>query len=335
MKFETVSPTRGGPPPATRLVMRGLYPATITPFAADLSVDLPSLRSHLNTVASTPGVRGLVVNGGLGELLQLTIEEQLLVVQEAVKLRQPWQLVITGISSCSAKRAVADALALKRAGAEALLVFPPFDVRAYRRLTSHTPAVVGFFRELGESVGLPMVVFQYGPQSGCAYSVETLQALAELPQVAAVKATSGSIEAYRPLWDALHDKLSIMAAVDGPPLFEMLEYGAHGALVGISTIGTHIWVELVDACSKGDRERARKVFAESCAPIMARVWENHVPTRVSSEVAATKEALVQLGQLPSSRVRPPAIDVSEAVRAEIRLGLVEAGLLRATESAAA
>lgn len=335
MKTDTVSPTRGGPPLAKRLVMRGLYPATLTPFAPDLSVDRPSLRSHLKTIATTPGVRGLVVNGGLGELLQLTLDEQLLVIEETVKLRQPEQLVIAGISSCSAKRAVADGLALKRAGAEALLVFPPFDIRAYRRLTSHTPAVVGFFRELCESVDLPMVVFQYGPQSGCAYSVETLEALAELPHVAAIKATSGSLEAYRPLWDALQDKLSIMAAVDGPPLFEMLEYGAHGALVGISTIGTHLWVELVEAFSKGDRERARKVFTASCAPIMARVWENHIPTRVSSEVAATKEALVQLGQLPSSRVRPPAVDVSEAVRAEIRLGLVEAGLLRATEAAAA
>jgi hypothetical protein len=76
-----------------------------------------------------------------------------------------------------------------------------------------------------------------------------------------------------------------------------------------------------------DRERARRVFEASCAPIMEHVWENHVPTRISSEVAATKEALVQLGQLPSSRVRPPAIDVDDTVRAAIRRGLLEAGLL--------
>jgi 4-hydroxy-tetrahydrodipicolinate synthase len=309
-----------------RAVMRGLYPATVTPFAADLSIDVPSLRSHLQAIASTPGVNGLVVNGGLGELLQLSLEEQVLVIGETIKQRRADQLVITGLSANSAARAVQDGLALKRAGAEAFLVFPPFDVRAYRRLIAHTPSVVGFFRELDEKVGLPMIIFQYGPQSGCAYSVETLQALSELPNVVAIKATSGSLEAYRPVWDGLHDKLSIMAAVDGPPLRDMLEYGAHGALVGISTIGTPVWVELVDAALSRDRERTSQVFAR-CAPIMARVWENHVPTRISSEVAATKEALVQLGQLPSSRVRPPAVDVSDVVRKEIRIGLVEAGLL--------
>jgi 4-hydroxy-tetrahydrodipicolinate synthase len=316
-----------------RVIMRGLYPATLTPFAADLSVDVPSLRSHLRTIADTPGVSGLVVNGGLGELLQLTMEEQQLVIREALQQRKPGQLLITGLAANSTQRAVEEGLALKRAGAEALLVFPPFDVRAYRRLTTHTPAVVKFFRDVGEKVDLPMIIFQYGPQSGCAYPVETLEALAEVPNVVAVKATSGSLEAYRPVWDALHDKLSIMAAVDGPPLMDMLEHGAHGALVGISTIGTPIWIELVEATLAGDRSRARQVFAR-CAPIMARVWENHLPTRVSSEVAATKEALVQLGQLPSSRVRAPAIDVDDAVRAEIRLGLIEAGLLRETAAAA-
>lgn len=317
-----------------RIVMHGLYPATLTPFHEDLSIDLASLRSHLRTIASTPGVNGLVVNGGLGELLQLSLDEQVLVIRETLQQRRPGQLVITGLAANSIRRAVDEGLALKQAGAEAFLVFPPFDVRAYRRLTAHTPAVVGFFRELGERVGLPMVIFQYGPQSGCAYSVETLQALAEVPEVVAIKATSGSLEAYRPVWDGLKDKLSIMAAVDGPPLRDMLEYGAHGALVGISTIATPIWVELVQATLAHDRDRAREVFAR-CAPIMARVWENHLPTRISSEVAATKEALVQLGQLPSSRVRPPAIDVSDTVRAEIRLGLQEAGLLARQSVAAA
>jgi 4-hydroxy-tetrahydrodipicolinate synthase len=310
-----------------RVVMHGLYPATLTPFNPDMSIDVPSLRSHLRAISGTPGVSGLVVNGGLGELLQLGLEEQELVIREARRERKPGQLLIAGLAANSAQRAVEEGLVLKRAGAEAFLVFPPFDVRAYRRLTSHTPSVLGFFREVGEKVDLPMIIFQYGPQSGCAYSVETFEALAELPNVVAIKATSGSLEAYRPVWDALHDKLSIMAAVDGPPLLDMLEHGAHGALVGISTIGTHIWVELVDAALQGDRGRARKVFQSSCAPIMEHVWENHLPTRVSSEVAATKEALVQLGQLPSSRVRPPSVDVDETVRAAIRRGLLESGLL--------
>jgi 4-hydroxy-tetrahydrodipicolinate synthase len=326
-----------GTPPlsqGSKFRLSGLHPATVTPFGPDLSIDVPTLRSHLRDVASTPGVRGLVVNGGLGELLQLSMEEQQLVIREALAQREPGQLLTTGICANSAKQAVADGLAVKQAGAEALFVFPPFDIRSYRRLTVHTPSVVAFFRELGAAVGLPMIIFQYAPQSGCAYSVDTLLALAhEVPQVVAIKATSGSLEAYKPIWDALKDKLSIMAAVDGPPLVEMLEYGAHGALVGISTIGTAIWVDLVDAALKGDHARTQQLFTQRCAPIMAHVWENHQPTRPTSEVAATKEALVQMGRLPSSRVREPAVGVTDEVRADIRQGLLKAGLI--SESAQA
>lgn len=47
----------------------------------------------------------------------------------------------------------------------------------------------------------------------------------------------------------------------------------------------------------------------------------------TSEVACVKEALVQLGQISSSRARPPAVDVTEEHRAHIRHALAAAGLL--------
>src|SRR5690606_25268130 len=147
------------------LTLRGLYPATLVPFAPDLSVDVPALRSHLKSVSSTPGVKGIVVTGGIGELLQLSMDEQLLILREALSLRQPGQLVIAGLSSPNVQRAIEEAKALKSAGADALLVMPPFDVRAYRRLSTHTPAIVGWFRAVGEGAGMAMIVFQYGPQS--------------------------------------------------------------------------------------------------------------------------------------------------------------------------
>ncbi len=309
-----------------RLLLRGLFPATLTPFKEDYSLDLPGLRKHLGDVASTPGVSGIAINAALGEVLQLSLAEQVQVTREAAQACKPGQLVIAGVCSNGAKQAIETAQAVKAAGAHALLVFPPFDTRTYRRLIAHTPSVVAFFRELGETVDLPLVIFQYPLTSGCAYSVETLNALAELPHVVGIKAAPGTMAAYMPTWDALRDKLSVLAAWDGPVLVEKLEYGAHGALIGISNIAPELWVELLDATSKHDAQRVRTVFAR-CAPIMSSVWENHQPTRITSEVSATKEALVQMGMFPSSRVRPPLLEVTDKVRAEIREGLIQAGLL--------
>ncbi|MDO9090288.1 MAG: dihydrodipicolinate synthase family protein [Burkholderiaceae bacterium] len=307
------------------LALRGLYPATVTPFAEDFSLDIPALRKHLRTVASTPGVKGIVVNGGVGEILQLSLDEQVQIVREAAAAVAPDQIVVAGISNSSAKRAAADARALKAAGAQALLVLPPFDVRAYNRLRGHTPSIVAYFRELGEA-GVPMIVFLYSPASGCAYSLDALKALADVPGVVGIKAACGTLDVYRPIWDALKDKVSVLAAVDGPDLPDFLAYGAHGALIGISTVGTPMWVELLEAAARGEGARV-KALMKRCAPIMESVWENHHFKRPTSEVASHKEALVQLGQLPSSRVRAPSIGVTPEVREEIRAGLLASGLL--------
>lgn len=309
------------------LVMSGLYPATITPFTADLTVDYAALERHLVDTCNARGVTGLAVNGGLGELLQLTLEEQVKIVKLAVRVRRPGQLVIAGIEGRSARFVTDTALALKQAGAEALLVFPPFDVRAYRRLAADPASVYRFFEELDRRVDLPMIVFQYPPSSGLPYPLQALREIASLRNVVAIKAASGIQSAYVEVWDALHDQLSIMAAVDSPPLLEMLQHGAHGALIGISAIVPEKWAALLDATSRGDAKTASAIFEKVCKPLMASVFENQQPKRLTHEAAAVKEALVQLGQLPSSRVRPPAIDVDDAVRGEIRASLIAAELI--------
>jgi 4-hydroxy-tetrahydrodipicolinate synthase len=310
-----------------RLVLRGLYPATITPFAPDLSIDQEALRRHLGETAAVEGVRGLVVNAGLAEILQLTNEEKTRVIQTAKERCQRGQLVVGGIQGRSAAEAVRDGLDAKRAGADALLVLPPFDVRAYRRLSRHVDSVYRFFEVLDREVNLPMIVFQYPDTSGCAYSLDALLAIASLRNVVAIKAASGTVTRYVELWNRLHDKLSILAAVDSPPLLGMLLHGTHGALIGISVIGTLHWARLVDAVAQHDAATAQRLYNKICIPLMEAIFENQEPKSATSEVACVKEALVQMGQIPSSRVRPPAVDITEEHREAIRAALHATGLL--------
>jgi 4-hydroxy-tetrahydrodipicolinate synthase len=312
--------------------LAGLYPATVTPFREDLSIDMDALERHLAETASTPGVAGIAVNGGLGELLQLSVEEQVAAVRVARQVCRPDQLVIAGLDGRSAAQMVETGQRLVEAGADAFLVFPAFDVRAYRRMCADTAAVVELFAALDAGLRKPMVVFNYPPHSGCAYSVPTLLELAKIEHVVAIKAASGTTATYREIWDALHDKLSVLVAVDSPPLLEMLRHGAHGALIGISAIAPAKWAELLQRVANGDMEGATALFDKVCRPLMASVFENQQPVRRTSEVAATKEALVQLGKLPSSRVRRPAVGVTPEVAAEIGAALRSAGLLSAAKA---
>jgi 4-hydroxy-tetrahydrodipicolinate synthase len=317
------------------LTPRGLFPATVTPFTEALAVDYVALESHLREMAATDGVTGVVVNSGIGELLQLTADECDKIIQLAIRVRRPDQLVIAGIDGRSVAEYVAAGRRARAAGANALLVLPPFDKRPYRRLAAHVPTVYNFFAELDRVINLPMVIFQYPPNSGCAYPIDVLSAIAELENVVAVKAaTMGDMKAYAEVWDALKDRISVLAGVDSPPLIDMLRHGAHGALIGIGAILPQVWADLLRYVKEGDTASADALYDKICKPLMASVFENQQPRRLVAESAATKEALVQLGRIPCSRVRPLAMDVDEATRSVIRSSLVAAGLVKPIASVA-
>jgi 4-hydroxy-tetrahydrodipicolinate synthase len=309
------------------LVLRGLYPATITPFNRDSTVDYVSLRRHLAETAQTPGVKGLVVNAGLGEILQLTDDEKVRIVALAREVLKPDQILVCGCEGRGPVAAVRDGLLAKKAGADALLVLPPFDVRPYRRLARDPAAVHAFFERMDREVDLPMVVFQYPDHSGVSYSLEALVRIADLKNVVAIKAATPVMNRYVEIWDTLHEKLSILPAVDSPPLLGMLLHGAHGALIGISVIGTAKWAELVEAAMSGDAAKAARIHREFCIPIMDGAFENQEPTSSTSEVASVKEALRQLGVIATSLVREPAVNVTDAHCKHIHHSLVAAGLL--------
>jgi len=318
---------------AKRLVLRGLFPATITPFQEDLKIDYNALRRHLRESADVDGVSGIVVNAGLGEIMQLTDQEKRDIIHVAREVVRPGQLVIAGIEGRGAAQAIRDGRLAKEAGADAFLVLPPFDVRPYRRLSRHVESVVGFFSALDRELNHPMIIFQYPDPSGCAYSVEALVAASEVPNVVAVKAACGTVTRYVQLWAALHDKVSLLAALDSPPLLGMLLHGTHGALIGISVIGTRHWAELVGAAMRNDAATATRIHRDFAIPIMEGVFENQEPSGPTSEVASVKEALVQLGQIPCSRVRPPAVGVTDKHREHVAHALRASGLLARAKAA--
>jgi 4-hydroxy-tetrahydrodipicolinate synthase len=314
-------------PTNTKLQMRGLYPATVAVYNDDFTLDVEATRTHLASVASVSGVKGLVVTGMLAEVLELTSEEEVEIVKIACSVRKEGQLVIAGLMERNPDLAVKQAKALKAAGADALLVFPPYELRSYRKLLSDETEMVKYFSRLDDEASIPLIVFQYPPASAAAYPIKILERLADIPGVIGVKAATGTVEAYHDIWDKLKDKISVLAAVDSPPLRDMLLYGAHGALIGISTITPQHWVKLLEATEAKDVARTDAIFDKICRPLMASVFENQKPTRATHETACVKEALVQLGEIPSARIRPPAVPVTESIAKEIREALIASELL--------
>jgi len=307
--------------------LSGLIPATVTPFTEDNTIDEEDLTRHVARVVGHAGVTGVAVNGHAGEITTLSWHERTQVVKLAKSAMSEGKLLFAGIEGHTADALEQQATSAAAAGADGFLVVPPFDSRGSRHLATDVDSVCRVFEQLDRNVGLPMIVFQYPESSGCAYPLAVLEAVARVPSVVAIKAGTGNCTPYVDIYDSLHAEVSVLAACDAPPLLPMLLHGAAGALIGISVVGTEIWVDLVTQATDGSADTAVKIFRERCLPLTRAIFENQQHLTHTSAFGATKEALVQLGQLKSARLRAPGIAPDAQVRQRIRNGLIQAGLL--------
>ncbi len=309
--------------------IRGLISAVVTPFKADGAIDYKRFADHVSRVASTKGIYGIAVSGHAGEVLTLTSEERIEIVAVAKQVMPKGVKLVAGIAGGSMAGLVHEGQVAKNAGADMLLVLPLFDVRPYRHLCHQPEAVYGVFERMDREVDLPMIVFQYPEATGCAYSLASLQRIAGLKHVVAIKAATVTATKYAEINDALGEQLAVLAACDAPSLLGMLLHNAPGALLGISVVGTPQWVELVREATTGDARRAKEIHNNFAVPLMEGIYEYQLQKTPVSTCSANKEALVQLGEIPSSWVRPPALCVTPARKASVRQGLEKAGLLMA------
>ena len=104
-------------------------------------------------------------------------------------------------------------------------------------------------------------------------------------------------------------------------------------LLGISVVATEKWVELVYEATTGSAQKAKELHNSFAVPLMDAIYEYQLQRTPISSTASNKEALVQLGELRSSWVRPPAISADKAKKEEIRRGLIRAGLISDVASA--
>ncbi len=305
------------------LRFKGVMPANLLPFRADLAIDEPAYRRHLRWLATTPGVTGLVVNGHAAEVSSLLREERrraLVAALDEVGDRLP---LISGVYTDGTREAVELAREAKAEGAAGILVFPPTPFMWGAQLKPDM--VIRHFSEIASAVDLPIIVFEYPPASGIGYSPETLAELVtRIPTVAGVKDWSNDIVAFERNLRAIRAAGRPVAVLSSFSMSLLASFvlGADGCISGMGSVAADLQAELFAAVQKGDLEEGRRINAR-LEPLV-RVF--YAPPFVDMH-NRMKEALVLLGHLPAAHVRPPLTPVSEAERAEIKQALHAAGLL--------
>ncbi len=304
-------------------VPRGVIPAVLLPFDADLSIDEPAYRAHLRDVLAVEGVSAITVCAHSSEVHALSAEEQKRVLAISVEEAAGGVPVICGIYADATEHAARLARQAAAGGAAALLIFPS---QVWLFGAVHRPEmVVHHFRRIAEATDLPLVAFNYPLATGLGYTTECLLELAgAVPRVVAIKDWCGNPVQHERnirLLQGVGRPFSVLTT-HSAWLMASLAMGADGLLSGAGSVIAGLQSRLWAAVQAGDLTAAR-ALNDRIWPIASAFYTDPFLDMHNR----MKEALVLLGKLGSAHVRPPLLKLPEAEILRIREALVQGGLL--------
>jgi 4-hydroxy-tetrahydrodipicolinate synthase len=303
------------------LDLAGIIPAVCLPMTADGQIDEPALRKYIRWVAGH-GIKGVAVNADTGEGPWLYPEERVRVLEIWAEELQGKIPIIAGLSASFTHQAVAFAKQAKKAGADALLVFP---ISAYLGQPCPFEIPFGYHKALAEEVGMPMVMFQIQPaMGGINYTDDMFTKLLEIPQIVAIKEASFDchrfIDTVRILRQAPR-RITILTGNDDF-IFESFVLGADGGLLGFATLAVEEQVRMLKLVKQGDILKAQEIW-NRIGPLEALIFSP--PLR--DYRPRIKEALSMLGVIPQATIRKPFLPISNAERERVRQALKQARFL--------
>ncbi|UAL29283.1 5-dehydro-4-deoxyglucarate dehydratase [Nocardioides rotundus] len=282
----------------------GLLSFPVTHFTDDLEFDEAGYRKHLSWLAEYP-VAGLFAAGGTGEGFSLTLEETDTVVRTAVQ-EVAGAVPVIASATGNTKNAITQAQAAEEAGADGLLLMPPYLTEAGQRgLVEHVSQVCA-------ATGLGVVV--YSRANAVLRDVSVAEVADRNPNLIGFKDGVGNVEQMTRTYARVGDRLTY---IGGLPTAET--FALPLLQLGVSTYSSALFnflpgwaVEFYEAVRAEDREEVYRRLNEFVIPYLD--IRDRTP---GYAVSIVKAGLAAIGR-PAGPVRPPLTDLSQEEQDNLR-----------------
>jgi len=292
-------------------LLTGVFPAMVTPFDDDGSIDFQTLRDDARRLKSA-GVDGLVPVGSTGESATLSHDEHIEVIDAVIDAVDDVP-VIAGSGSNN----TAEALSLSRraadAGADALLLISPYYNKPEQR------GLIDHYETIADEVDCPQIVYNVPSRTGRNIEPDTAVELASHPNIAGYKAASGDMGQISEIIERTREEdFAVLSGDDGMTL-PVVAAGGTGCISVAANVEPRRCVGLVHAALDGDLGRARELHHE-LGPLFRGLFFETNPIPV-------KAAMAMRGYAPE-HLRSPLSPLAAEYREELQSILDE---LEATE----
>jgi len=224
----------------------------VTPLLESETLDSTGLKNLIEHLLEG-GVHGIFLLGtnGEGPSLGLGLKKQL--IREACNIVNHRVPVLVSITDTSFEATLEIANYAQKAGADALVVAPPF----YFPLSEDE--IINYFRELAALLPLPFLVYNIPSCTKLNLSVTTIKKAKDFGAIG-VKDSSGDRESLDAILKEFKDSPDFSIIV-GDELFlaDTISSGAHGAVPGGANFIPRLFVALYHACLNKDEHRINEL----------------------------------------------------------------------------
>jgi len=288
-------------------MFEGVFPAIITPFLKDESLDEEGLKKNIRYLSNT-GISGIVPCGTTGESATLTFEEHKRVVEIAVEASKV--PVIAGTGSNNTREALELTRHAAEAGADAaLLITPYYNKPSDKGMFEH-------FKTIAEKCDIPIVLYNVPKRTGIDLKPELVAKLSKVKNIVAIKEASGNLSQQSQIIEQTRGSDFVVLSGDDDLTLPTMSLGSRGVVSVVANVAPKKTVAMVNAALKGDFETARTLHYELLPLVRAMFLEtNPIPVKTAHKY---------LG-LANGPLRPPMSSMApekEAILKEIleRLG---------------
>ena len=288
-------------PNTLRNKLSGVIAFPITPFKEDLSLDLPALHQNLTSLLNYQ-ISAIVAAGGTGEMYSLTPAEYTRVIELtalAVEDRVP---VIAGVGF-GQRLAIEMAQMSEKAGADGVLVFPPYYPHA------EDDGLFEYYRAIGASTRLGMIIYS---RDWTSFSPAMVERLASIPTLIGWKDGQGDIRRLQAIMNRVGDRLHWIGGAGDDMVAAYFSIGIRTFSSSIATVAPQLSLKLHELADAGNSEGLMELMDHCVIPLYALRAR-----RKGYEVSAMKAMMDMVG-LNGGPVRPPLVNVTPEEEDELR-----------------
>ena len=231
---------------------KGIYPAAITIFNEDESINYEATLKHLDMMISE-GIHGLVMLGSVGENYSLTDQEKRELLKASIEHVNGRVPVLTGVAELTTRMACQFAEDSAQMGADGLMVLPALVYKADER------EAMQHFRTVAKASDLPIMIYNNPPAYGVDIKPEMFLEMADEANFVAIKESSDNPRRITDIYNVCGDRYLLFSGVDDL-VMETFILGAIGWISGLVNAFPAENRILWDLMQAGKWEEAVKVY---------------------------------------------------------------------------